>query len=146
MFRNIACVSSFAMTFGAMFLSLLPDLLLSFQVPEERIWFDSSAAMFVYSAGFVYWMVTRALHVAKSSARDLQLAGVFFIDCRTHCRPAVAARHNDWLYRRAGAWCIYPWPNLVPCACCPTICSNDVYFAKEYRSWLKDCRECCARL
>jgi hypothetical protein len=55
----------FAMTFGAMFLSLLPDLLLSFQVPEERIWFDSSAAMFVYSAGFVYWMVTRALHVAR---------------------------------------------------------------------------------
>ena len=55
----------FAMTFGAMFLSLLPDLLLSFQVPEDRIWFDSSAAMFTYSLGFVYWMITRALRVAK---------------------------------------------------------------------------------
>jgi hypothetical protein len=55
----------FAMTFGAMFLSLLPELLQSFQVPEERIWFDASATMFVYSTGFVYWMVTRALRVAK---------------------------------------------------------------------------------
>ena len=55
----------FAMTFGAMFLSLLPDLLLGFRVPEARIWFDSSAAMFAYSAGFIYWMVTRALRVAK---------------------------------------------------------------------------------
>ena len=55
----------FAMTFGAMFLSLLPDLLLNFQVPDERIWFDSSAAMFIFSAGFVYWMITRALRVAS---------------------------------------------------------------------------------
>ena len=55
----------FAMTFGALFLSLLPDLLLNFLVPDERIWFDSSAAMFVYSLFFVIWMIVGARKVAK---------------------------------------------------------------------------------
>ena len=55
----------FAMTFGAMFLSLLPDLLLNFQVPDERIWFDSSTAMFTYSLFFVTWMIAGARRVAK---------------------------------------------------------------------------------
>jgi hypothetical protein len=55
----------FAMTFGAMFLSLLPDLLLNFNVPDERIWFDSSSAMFGYSLIFVIWMVAGARRLAK---------------------------------------------------------------------------------
>jgi hypothetical protein len=55
----------FAMTFGALFLSLLPDLLLNFGMPNERIWFDSSAAMFVYSLFFVFWMIAGARRVAK---------------------------------------------------------------------------------
>lgn len=55
----------FAMTFGSMFLSLLPDLLQNFQVPEERIWFDSSAAMFAYSLVFASWMIAGARRVAK---------------------------------------------------------------------------------
>lgn len=55
----------FAMTFGAMFLSLLPDLLLNFHVPDERLWFDSSAAMFIYSAFFVSWMIAGARRVAR---------------------------------------------------------------------------------
>lgn len=55
----------FAMTFGAMFLSLLPDLLVNFHVPDERVWFDASAAMFSYSLFFVYWMITRARRIAK---------------------------------------------------------------------------------
>ena len=55
----------FAMTFGAMFLSLLPDLLLNFHVPDERIWFDSSAAMFTYSLFFIFWLVAGARRVAK---------------------------------------------------------------------------------
>ncbi len=55
----------FAMTFGAMFLALLPDLLLNFRVPDGRIWFDSSAAMFGYSLLFVIWMVSGARRVAK---------------------------------------------------------------------------------
>jgi hypothetical protein len=48
-----------------MFLSLLPDLLLNFQVPGERIWFDSSAAMFIYSLCFVTWMIVGARRIAK---------------------------------------------------------------------------------
>jgi len=55
----------FAMTFGAMFLSLLPDLLLNFRVPDTRIWFDSSAAMFGYSLLFVIWMVAGARRIAR---------------------------------------------------------------------------------
>jgi hypothetical protein len=55
----------FAMTFGAMFLSLLPDLLLNFQVSDDRIWFNSSAAMFVYSLFFVIWLILGARRVAK---------------------------------------------------------------------------------
>ena len=55
----------FAMTFGAMFLSLLPDLLLNFHVPDDRIWFDSSTTMFTYSLFFVIWMIAGARHVAK---------------------------------------------------------------------------------
>ncbi len=55
----------FTMTFGAMFLALLPNLLQSFQVPEDRIWFDSSSALFAYSLIFIYWVCTRARRVAK---------------------------------------------------------------------------------
>jgi hypothetical protein len=55
----------FAMTFGAMFLSLLPDLLLNFSVPDERIWFDASAAMFAYSLFFVIWNIAGARRVAR---------------------------------------------------------------------------------
>ena len=55
----------FAMTFGAMFLSLLPDLLLNFAVPDERIWFDSSTAMLTYSLFFVTWMIAGARRIAK---------------------------------------------------------------------------------
>jgi hypothetical protein len=55
----------FALTFGAMFLSLLPDLLSNFGVPGQRIWFDSSAAMFGYSLIFVSWMIAGARRLAK---------------------------------------------------------------------------------
>lgn len=55
----------FAMTFGAMFMSLLPDLLLNFAVPDERIWFDASAAMFTYSLLFIIWLIAGARRVAK---------------------------------------------------------------------------------
>ncbi len=55
----------FAMTFGAMFMSLVPYLLLSFQVPEDRIWFDASSALFAYTLTFVIWGITRMRHVAN---------------------------------------------------------------------------------
>lgn len=55
----------FALTFGAMFLSLLPDLLVNFGIPDHRIWFVSSAVMFAYSLTFVSWMIAGARRLAK---------------------------------------------------------------------------------
>lgn len=55
----------FGNAFGAMFLSLLPFLLLSFRVPESRIWFDSSAAMLSYSLIFVTWTVSAGRRIAR---------------------------------------------------------------------------------
>ena len=55
----------FANAFGAMFLSLLPNLLSSFGVPEDRIWFDSSATMLGFSLVFACWIVVAGNRVAK---------------------------------------------------------------------------------
>jgi hypothetical protein len=55
----------FSLSFGAMFLSLLPDTLVNFGVPEARVWFDSSAAMFGYSLLFVLWWLLSSRRVAK---------------------------------------------------------------------------------
>lgn len=55
----------FGNAFGAMFLSLLPNLLLSFRVPESHIWFDSSAAMLGYTLIFVTWTVSAGRRIAK---------------------------------------------------------------------------------
>ena len=55
----------FALSFGAVFLSLLPALLTSFQVPDDRVWFDTSAAIFIYSGGFFYWWVGPSRRIAK---------------------------------------------------------------------------------
>ncbi len=55
----------FALTFGAMFLSLLPDLLSNFGIAEQRIWMHSSSAMFAYSLILVSWMITGARRLAK---------------------------------------------------------------------------------
>ena len=40
---------------GAMFLALLPDTLVNFGVPDERVWFASSAAIFACSFLFMAW-------------------------------------------------------------------------------------------
>ena len=48
------------LAFGAIFLSFLPDLLSSMAVPDERIWFDSSASLFAYSTVLLWWWFTRS--------------------------------------------------------------------------------------
>jgi len=45
----------FALALGATFLSFLPDLLASMNVPEYRLWFDSSATLFLYSLVLLWW-------------------------------------------------------------------------------------------
>ena len=45
----------FILAFGAIFLSFVPELLQSINVPEERIWFNASAALFLYSLVLLWW-------------------------------------------------------------------------------------------
>ena len=55
----------FGNAFGAMFLSLLPFVLQSFQVPEQRVWFDSAATMLGYSLIFATWIVIAGNRIAR---------------------------------------------------------------------------------
>ena len=55
----------FSLSFGAMFLSLLPDTLVNFGVPDERVWINSSAAIFACSFLFIaWWMTTLPIAIA----------------------------------------------------------------------------------
>jgi hypothetical protein len=55
----------FSLSFGAMFLSLLPDTLVNLGVPDERLWFVSSAAIFAYSFLFIVWWLMSSRRVAR---------------------------------------------------------------------------------
>lgn len=55
----------FVLAFGAIFLSFLPDVLASLSVPEERIWFDSSASLFGYSLILLWWWFSGSRRHAK---------------------------------------------------------------------------------
>ena len=55
----------FSLSFGAMFLSLLPDMLVNLGVPDERLWFASSAAIFAYSFLFIVWWLMSSRRVAR---------------------------------------------------------------------------------
>jgi hypothetical protein len=55
----------FSLSFGAMFLSLLPDTLVNLGVPDERLWFYSSAAIFAYSFLFIAWWIVSSRRVAR---------------------------------------------------------------------------------
>ena len=55
----------FILAFGATFLSFLPDLLSSFAVPEERVWFDASASLFGYSLILLWWWFSGSRRLAK---------------------------------------------------------------------------------
>ncbi len=55
----------FSLSFGAMFLSLLPDTLASLGVPDERVWLASSAAIFAYSFVFIAWWIMSSRRIAR---------------------------------------------------------------------------------
>jgi hypothetical protein len=55
-----------ALAFGAMFLSLLPELLDNFAVSEERTWRYASAALSLYSIIFVFWWLGRSRQLMRS--------------------------------------------------------------------------------
>ncbi len=54
-----------ALAFGAMFLSLLPDLLGNYGIPAEDIWPLSSAVLSVYSVIFLYWWVSSSRQIMQ---------------------------------------------------------------------------------
>ena len=53
------------LAFGAIFLSFLPELLASMAIPDERIWFDASASLFLYSLILLWWWFGRSRVLAK---------------------------------------------------------------------------------
>jgi hypothetical protein len=55
----------FSLSFGAMFLSLLPDTLMNFGVQDERVWIGSSAAIFTYSLLFIAWWIVSSRRMAR---------------------------------------------------------------------------------
>jgi hypothetical protein len=55
----------FALSFGALFLSLMPEVLLSLDVNNSNVWAYCSLAMIVYSAGFLYWWIASSRRIAQ---------------------------------------------------------------------------------
>lgn len=55
----------FALSFGALFLSLMPEMLLNLEVNENNLWAYCSLAMVVYSAGFLYWWIASSRRIAR---------------------------------------------------------------------------------
>ena len=67
----------FGLTFGAMFLSLLPHLLVNLQIPDARLWFDCSIAMISFSLVFSIWMI-RAGRRTATVAPEIFNWAIFF--------------------------------------------------------------------
>ena len=57
----------FSLSFGAIFLSFLPELLFRFGVSANSIWRLSSACLSLYSLLFLIWWFTRTSAVKKSN-------------------------------------------------------------------------------
>lgn len=57
----------FGMTFGALFLALLPGLLFDFGVANSMLWPLASAIMIVWSLLFMYLWLSRSRRVARSA-------------------------------------------------------------------------------
>ncbi len=67
----------FSLSFGAMFLALLPDTLVNFGVPDERVWFDSSAAIFGCSFLFIAWWIVSSRRMARIAPEIFNWAAFF---------------------------------------------------------------------
>lgn len=53
------------LAFGAMFLSFLPQLLLLFGIPDQRIWQFSAAGLGLYSGFFVFWWLSASREIMR---------------------------------------------------------------------------------
>jgi len=57
-----------SLAFGAMFLSLLPDLLQHFAVPDKKIWPVACTALILYSGIFLFWWIRSSREIRHSHA------------------------------------------------------------------------------
>jgi hypothetical protein len=64
--NSLQMIAEISIAFGAMFLSLLPDLLHNYGFPAERIWPIASTALCVYSVVFVYWWISSSRQIMQS--------------------------------------------------------------------------------
>jgi len=55
----------FALSFGALFLALVPDLLAALSLPAARTWPTASGVLFLYSLFFVWWWAGSSRKIAK---------------------------------------------------------------------------------
>lgn len=62
----------FALSFGALFLSLLPAIILYLEIGEDRLWIYSSLAMAVYSIYFLAWWLSSSRRTAKNHPEIFQ--------------------------------------------------------------------------
>jgi len=57
----------FSLSFGAIFLSFLPELLFTFGVSASTLWKLSSACLSLYSLLFLFWWISRTIGIKKSN-------------------------------------------------------------------------------
>lgn len=57
----------FSLSFGAIFLSFLPELLFTFGVRNELVWKLASICLLLYSLVFLVWWFSRTIRVKKSN-------------------------------------------------------------------------------
>lgn len=57
----------FSLSFGAMFLSFLPELLFNFGVGADVVWQCSSALLSLYSLSYLAWLFSRTIGIKKSN-------------------------------------------------------------------------------
>ncbi len=53
------------LAFGAMFLSMLPELLMSAGIPPQQLWVYSSAVALIYSMVFIAWWLLASRRIMK---------------------------------------------------------------------------------
>jgi hypothetical protein len=57
----------FSLSFGAIFLSFLPELLFTFEVRNSLVWKLSSTGVLLYSLLFLVWWFSRTTRIKKSN-------------------------------------------------------------------------------
>ena len=57
----------FSLSFGAIFLSFLPELLFTFEVKDDLVWKLASTGVLLYSLFFLVWWFSRTTRIKKSN-------------------------------------------------------------------------------